>query len=267
MNKSVWTTIILAILFASGAFLFMGKRTEPVVVTDVPTATSTSDVATSSPAATSTRTFDISNIDYSSLEKDRLYTEEEGGYENLSEEGKRLMRTILGTTECIVDEDKCYTNEIIYSAIVSLKDDVLLLRMPTIRGNYYKIYDLNRDIESTYRTYNFESPLEDDQFVVIVNQNYKQDNTRLDPTNQDILYFRQGMRGFKPVPDSDIPQATSDSYLYEGGAAGLVYEASLNKHILTIAVFSQMETGLGVGAGFQKPEKLREATFDLSELP
>lgn len=143
--------------------------------------------------------------DYSVLEKDRLYTEEEGRYENLSEAGQGLLRTVLALPECTNDPtlSYCYDHQqaITRSSIVSLKDKFLLLSFPTVKGPRYAVYDLE-----------YGEPVNNG--AVISGNSMRNAKAIIFIQEKDVLYYKPGMNGVKRVEGSALQGSHTYAELY-----------------------------------------------------
>ena len=152
MKKSYILAILAAVILVVGSFgsILMQKRNVP---NSTIIATSTPVIATSTSIASSTTvTATTSTIDYSKLQKDTIYTEEEGKYENLSAEGKLLLGQLI-MPRCTSDKQGMYCDERVRmlngSAIVSLKNSFMFYGVSNISkpGINFYIYDFKN---STY---------------------------------------------------------------------------------------------------------------------
>lgn len=202
-------------------------------------------------------------INYSTLEKDRLYTEDEGKYENLSDAGKKLLRTVLELPDCINDPtlSYCYEYEqytIPNSSIVAFKDGVLLIDVPNGKGGAsYNVYDIKQEEMLTDSVSHFGTKIRNDKFIVVVNN----PNKFINKTTQNLSYYKSGMTKFEPIPLSDIP-STTESYWYYGGMGSEILEYSFKNNVLDITIFNKREGEIGITI----PKELRNATFNLNSI-
>jgi len=199
----------------------------------------------------------VSEIDYSTLEKDSLYTEEEGKYENLSEVGKKLLMAVLALPDCVNDStlSYCYEYEqqIKRSSIVALKDDVVLVDIPSQKiGAFYKIYDLKQDKNIGKQMWHADTNAKNKDLVIYVYDN--------DPGGQNLFYYKPGMRLFTLVPNSKIPP--TESYRYNVGMGVGLPEISFKGNVFTISIFKKNKPW---EAG-DESTKLREVTFEINNL-
>ncbi len=197
-------------------------------------------------------------IDYSTLEKDRLYTEEEGMYENLGEVGKRLLREVLVLPECMENPDGnyCYEYEqyaILNSSIVAFKDGVLLIDVPNGKGGaFYKIYDLKQNKYTGKQMWHFDTNAKNKDLVIYVYDD--------DTSGQNLFYYRPGRRSFALVPNSKI--SPTESYWYNVGMGAGLPDITFKNNVFTISIFNKNQPW---EAGNQS-KKLREVTFNLDNI-
>ena len=199
----------------------------------------------------------IEKIDYSTLEKDRLYTEEEGKYENLSDVGKKLLRTVLALPDCINDPtlSYCYEYEqqIKRSSIIALKNDVILVDIPSQKiGAFYKIYDLKQNKYVGKQMWHFDTNTKNKDLVIYVYDD--------DTSGQNLFYYRPGRRSFALVPNSKI--SSSESYWYNVGMGTGLPDITFKNDVFTISIFNKNEPR---EAGDQS-KKLRDVTFNLDSI-
>lgn len=150
MKKQAIIVIFAALVLLGLGWLAVEKRGSEQAVSD-----NTFNVASTTAA-----------LDYSKLTgKDRLYTEEEGRYENLSEEEKKIIRLSLSRSEeQQIEFDKMSYEEgneigrsfkreieqdreemIQNSSLVALKNEYALVSYPTVKAaHFYKLYDFKR---------------------------------------------------------------------------------------------------------------------------
>jgi hypothetical protein len=136
-------------------------------------------------------------IDYSSLEKDTLYGEEEGKYANLPELGKQLLREAASFTGCAEapDEVSCRQESewaVTNSSIISFKNGLFLLNVPNGKGGSYdKIYSPVSRSFAADPVGHFGTRIRNSGFLVYV---YR------DATDvQKLLYYRAGMNVARPT--------------------------------------------------------------------
>jgi len=257
MQKNIFAIIISIIVLGTvifgGAYTLQNQKQSPIP--------NTTPVSSGSQTSNS-----LVEINYTSLEKDRIYTDEEGKYANLNETGKKLLRAVLTPPECVSNPNGNYCDDYEWtttnSSIVALKDGVLLLDVPNGKGGaYYNVYDLNQKEMLADSASHFGTKIRDDKFVVYVSTNYVNTNNSWVIKNQNLSYYRPGMAKFAPIPLSDIP--STESYWYNGDMGSEVLEISLKNSVLNIAIFNEWKGEIGITI----PKKLREVTFALNTLP
>lgn len=198
----------------------------------------------------------IAPADYPSLEKDRLYTEKEGKYANLSTTGQNLLRSVLIPARCIGDPSGNYCSDYewttAHSSIISLQKGVLLFDYVGVKGDrYYEFYDVTRK-KMLGKPLAYYSSVRSDNFVIYVDD-YSNSN------EQTIRYYKIGMSQFSTVPNSTI--YSNESYLYPIGMGFMDAKWSIVGNFLKISVYRKQPT-------IDSPwPKLREVTFDLGALP
>ncbi len=196
--------------------------------------------------------------DYSSLEKDRFYTEEEGSYAKMNDLGKKLLKSLLvdPSLKCDTDSNGMYcdeeSNSLENSRILSVKKNFLLLQRHGFLSPSYHIYDLKtgKIVDALFR-YSAGYPLKNNDFAVFVKENEE---------DQTLVYYKPGMSSFESIPLSKIKIVSNESYLVDKGmgfteATGILGDGD----ILHIDIFDGITE-----ATVQK--KLREAVFDLNTL-
>jgi len=169
------------------------------------------------------------DIDYSALEKDRLYTEEEGKYENLSDAGKKLLRMVLMPSDCINNSTgDCYEYEegITHANIVSLKNNILMLSIPTVKGVHYKIYDL------THRAYVGED-------ITLMGNTVGNDKVIVFVRDKDILYYKPSMKAFEKVEGSEL--RGNHTYVEWYGLADIIDVTLIDDKTIKATVFDNKQ--------------------------
>ncbi len=203
---------------------------------------------------TSQTTSTVTDIDFSKLEKDRLYTEEEGSYSNLPAVGKRVLWAALAP-QCIANPDGNHCGDwkqtIVNSSIVAVNNSILLMEIPSGKGSSgYLLYDLKQKKQLGDTLSYFGTKIRNDMFIVYINN--------MPDKTQELLYYRPGMTAFAPVQGSDIPSA--ESYWYYGGMGSLISEAMFTGNVLNIVLFTEWKGEIGLTV----PKKIKTAMFDLS---
>ncbi|TRZ50785.1 hypothetical protein D4R99_05430, partial [bacterium] len=144
----------------------------------------------------------VSVMDYSFLEKNRFYTEEEGSYTKINEAEKKLLRSLLvdPSLKCDTDPNGIYCDEekssLENSRILSVKKNFLLLEESGFLSPSYYIYDLKTGkITGESFRYTANDPIKNDNFAIFVKENEE---------DQTLIYYKPGMSSFVPIPLSKI---------------------------------------------------------------
>ncbi|HFC11122.1 MAG TPA: hypothetical protein ENJ75_02995 [Candidatus Kaiserbacteria bacterium] len=245
-RKAIIATTAAIILVGFGAwFAFLHPHTP---VASNMNATSTPEA----PVATSTNP--LAGIDLSSLEKNTLYTEEEGKYSNLPKAGQELLWEALAP-ECVENLSGNYCNvwqEIIpESRIIAAKNNIFLFSVPTGKGSsYYVTYNALHEKLGQSLMY-FGSQIENKTFVVYINN--------LPGQREELLYYRPGMTAFALVPRSSL--SASESYWYYAGMGMQISQFSFNGNLLSISLFDSRGS-----SEMLAPKTNRTVSFDLGLL-
>jgi len=189
--------------------------------------------------------------------KDRLYTEEEGKYENLSEEEKKLVENV----SCVDDRISWLcgnSNDIKFVSLVSLYNGIAVISTPhTIRAVLY-IYDIeNHNILGRYSDYWNTSygPL----YIVREGKN-----------NSALELYRPGMTSFVTIPNSELEDGLH--YLEWKETVLGNFPVIFNGDIITVTIF-EYDCDKSVVSEFSgMPVTCTNIikgsrTFDLSNLP
>jgi hypothetical protein len=292
MNKTYLGVGILILVIVGGlCFLVVDEPVvEPVPVEPVETATSTPATATTEAAMSTTSTSttpDETELDLTKLQgKDRLYTEEEGKYENLSAEEQRLVKKF----RCSWYQMKNPTyatnycgQEITSSAfrIISLKGGVALMYMPGDDGYDYApstlyLYDIDSDHFVEYRnsgSRGFGTIAYGPTFMIkdSTGGGYTDEFSDLNPaTSSALLLYRPGMKNFTEIPDSRLD--ANFTYLKWGSDIFRSLPVDFYGDSITVNVYSYDCEGSVVSEYSEAPIECtnvleRTRTFDLSNLP
>jgi len=200
----------------------------------------------------------VSVMDYSFLEKNRFYTEEEGSYTKINEAEKKLLRSLLidPSLKCDTDPNGIYCDEetgsLENSRIFSLKENFLLVKKSGFLSPSYYIYDLKTGkITGESFRYTANDPIKNDNFAIFVKENEE---------DQTLVYYKPGMSSFVPIPLSKIKIVSNESYLVDKGMGFTEAHGVLgNDNILHIDIFDGITE-------ITMQKKLREAVFDLNSL-
>ncbi len=192
---------VLAVLVVGGIGWYL---TEKAVLrsgnSPTPSNTSTESVATSSPIV----------LDYSKLTgKDRLYTEEEGVYNNLSEEEKELLSILLPS------------NILETNHLVSLYAGFALIQYPTVKAaHFYQLYDIKNKtlIDDVY----YSDVVKSDTTLALINAT-------------SIYYYKPGMGTIQEVPNSQLP--AHQTYLVSEGIGDTADATLIENTRIRISLF------------------------------
>jgi hypothetical protein len=210
--------LVLVVVVAGWYFVSLNEPKAVPVVTPAPVTTTpatTTEVATGTTSAPTTP--EEIGLDLSKLQgKDRLYTEEEGKYENLSEEERRLLLKSRCNVQHLKNHSQyerfperrvsCNENNsgVQNDRLVSLNNNAAVIYGPSgaeMKGWVY-IYNIEKDqvmSDVDHGNYAFGHS------VVI-----RQKNARSDQTSTYVLeLFRPGMEDFIEIPESTIPSTLS----------------------------------------------------------
>jgi hypothetical protein len=259
--------LVLVVIAAGWYFVSLNEPKAAPVVTPVPvTPATTTDVATSTTSAPTTP--DEIELDLSKLQgKDRLYTEEEGKYENLSaEERKMITGVVCKEYEWMCNKDSGYWSHL---RLVSLHNEVATIY--TIAdgalGALYLFDIRNKNFINWYR----------DSGNIAFGPNYliKLDYVIVaEKINKWTLWFyKPGMTDFVQVPGSDIDIATTTaSYLSNANFVTGSFPVDFDGNNIT-AYLHTFKNCVDLGSAFA-PSTLNcevasktPVTFDLSNLP
>jgi hypothetical protein len=194
MQKQYVVIGVLVVIAAGWYFVSLNEPKAAPVVTPEPattTSTTTTEVATGTTSAPTTP--DEIELDLTKLQgKDRLYTEEEGKYENLSEEERKMI------TDVICREKEWLCNDISQDTrLISLRDEVAIVytHAESFNGILW-IYNIKTAQQlASYR----------DTGTVAFGSDYIIQNSQNEQTQKWLLeFYRPGMSDFIPIPDSQI---------------------------------------------------------------
>ncbi len=209
MNRNiVFAFVAILTLIGLGLFVAGKNATAPV-------ATSTGTSTAESIRATSTIT-----VDWTKVGKDRLYTEEEGKYENLTTEEKEAFKRILGF-------DSSYTKEDVlkYSVLLSLHNGYALMREYQEKpGLALRLYNVKNDsiLPSDLLNPIYPYALSSTTLVFVDEKN--------------IYYYKPGFSKFEVSPGSLLDGKRSYTYL-----AGMGFpdaDVSTTTKSITVGIYS-----------------------------
>jgi hypothetical protein len=256
------------VIAAGWYFVSLNEPKAVPVVTPAPaTPATTTEAATTNEIATSTNTVptvpDEIELNLSKLQgKDRLYTEEEGKYENLSEEERKMVNSLFCSGDYqfpqVCDRlkvfDPAYTKSV---RLISLDEQVAVITGPHTGVNE-EIYIYNakdQKILTSYQDY--------------WNTAYGTSHMIRYESNKPLKLYRPGMTDFVKIPESTL---SSDlSYLKWDNVTGSlpvefdgeIIMLNVYRHDCDYSVVSEHS-----GAPVYCENVLTSTkTFDLSNLP
>jgi len=199
-----------------------------------------------------------SATDYTALEKDHLYTEEEGRYENLPEAGKQLLESTLTQPEC-EESSPTYSGEcsnkrkLEFSSLIAFNGGHALLKFPTSKGGYYyKIYDLTKKEFIKNEVDSFAATIRTGTTLILVGIN-------------ELWKYKVGDSSITKIENSEIQK--NETYFRAAGLGYAEVDPIIQDSLLKLSVFSlESPTRDESGGGLTVWEKIREVTFDLNKL-
>lgn len=240
MNKwlSIGTIVATALIIAGWYALSQSKTPGTAGPTTSSTETASTDY--------------LSIVNLAPLEKDRLYTKEEGTYANLPLIGQELLQNALAP-ECAgaLNSSGCDQWQWIVteSRIIAAKNGIFLFDVPTGKGSsYYVTYDATDKKLGKPLPY-FGTQIKNGLFIVYINN--------LSDQREELLYYRPGMDAFAIIPDSSLSAA--ESYWYYAGMGTQLSKFSFSGNVLSIDLFNERGS-----ADTPAPKADRTVTFDLS---
>jgi len=269
MNKTYLGIIAVILLIIAGVYSLVNK---PVTDNENHTTPTSTEVATDeSKPEISINKINPNDIelDLSKLQgKDRLYTEEEGRYENLSEEERRLLEKVrcpgslftfdyLGRKKNITENcEEVQRNVENFFRLVSLKGNIAVAVEPPdgMNSGWIHIYDIENDSRiETIMGHNYAfGP----NYIVRTRPLYLIENSNNSEAWLD--YYRPGMTDFEPILNSKPPSQLG----YD------MTEITFNENIFLIKVAlsdcDEDEIGNPINCVRIHEET---KTFDLSNLP
>jgi len=258
--------LLLIVVAVGGGFMIYHSQPKFEINTAEVVAQPIESVATSTAASSSETVpindsgysafadIDVNNIqlDYDNLKgKDRLYTEEEGKFENLSEAEKELMLVALYNPKCQVWCDWGIQN----SYLVDLYDNSALILIPNGKGGrFFQFYNFmdRKPVGETIYSYDFGIRAKD----IIVQGDDASFNT------SQLIYYKHGSGAFTLLPGSTLGE--NETYLNEINLGSHI-EGRIVDNTLHISIFDSQSRGSVKDTTLFK--ETRTATFDLSTLP
>jgi hypothetical protein len=280
MNKTYLGIGVLVVMVVAAGWYFVSlnePKAAPVVTPEPATttpATTTTEVATGTTSAPTTS--DKIELDLTKLQgKDRLYTEEEGKYENLSEEERRLLEKVKCAHKNIVylpnlPKEKpsentyayCTLGELTDFRLISLKNGIAVTygyNPKYADPGYLYIYDIQDDTRIQYRDLGGIAFGSD--YIVYFSIGH------FPSIHWTLELYRPGMSDFVKVPDSEIsPDQASLRGLdtYNNKLSITVDENDVVTAKVHAYDCESSETGRPINCVEVKEES---RTFDLSNLP
>jgi hypothetical protein len=260
--------LVLVMIAAGWYFVSLNEPKAVPVVTPAPVTptTTTTEVATGTTSAPTTP--EEIGLDLSKLQgKDRLYTEEEGKYENLSEEERKMVNIIYHTD--------CQTNTFIKCDVdlkntevrlVALKNGVLVMYVPIVQNYKHDNPDgtyIFYDIEKT-RLLSRNSPV----FIVEGNK-YMIRLTYGMGGSEELELYRPGMENFISIPQTFMINHSTYAKRSYTGEISIPIDFQDEKIIVHIHTYDLIDTTNDNSPAGRRYELLSEETktFDLSKLP
>lgn len=250
MHKNTFLVIIsivvLGIAVFLGAYMLRGEKQSFISnITPTPPVLEETDSNTTPIPPVPKISYSLAGIDYTSLEKDRLYTEEEGKYANLNETGKKLLRAIIIPRTC-PDESTGYCSSerlLAYSFIITVNDGYTLLKFPNSKGGYYyEIYDLTQKEFVKNEVNSFGATIRTDKIFILIGI-------------KELWKYKVGERFVTRIKNSEIHK--DETYFKSAGLDYAEFESTISDSSLTLSVFPNDNMGA---------EKLREITINLNNL-
>jgi hypothetical protein len=239
MKKQYVGMGVLVLVVIAAGWYFVGSKepkAAPVVTPAPGTPATTTDVATTTEIATSTNTTPTTlneiELDLTKLQgKDRLYTEEEGKYENLSEEERRLVESVRCPGKSFTFDyagrrkdvtrpcSEVSRNVEDFFRLVSLKNNTAVVVEPRdgMNSGWLHIYDLESDSRVEI-IMGHDYAFGPDYIVRGRPSHLFNDRQLQDPNLHALDFYRPGMTAFAPIPNSTLPEG-----LWYFGIVGIEY--------------------------------------------
>jgi hypothetical protein len=276
MKKQYVGMGVLVLVVIAAGWYFVGSKepkAAPVVTPEPATttpATTTTEVATGTTSAPTTS--DKIELDLTKLQgKDRLYTEEEGKYENLSEEEQKLLEKVRCPGRSFTFDysgrkknvtrpcDKVQRNVKDFFRLVTLKNNIAVAVEPPdgMNSGWIHIYDIKSD--TRIETIMVNDYAFGPEYIIRKRPLYLYPAEGLGSTGDKLDYYRPGMTGFAPIPNSE-PLSPELGYVM----SGLVFDGYIFTIKSALDDCDHSEIGYPINCVRVK-EKTQ--TFDLSNLP
>lgn len=189
--------------------------------------------------------------DFSILERDTIYGEEEGKFKNLPSEGKALLISLLAIPGCDTNPEGayCYENDwtVESGSIVAFKDGIILYSVANGKGGTdFSVFDLEQST-TTFKLPAVGQGLRNSKYFV----NYG-------TTASPIMYYKVGMKTFGEILESRTSLVTGEQYSPSDYIADIKGKIDGDIATVSIFIFNLEESRF---------DKVREASFDLEKLP
>lgn len=251
MQKRAMIAVLMILILLGAGWFVVAKKGSDERIPNVPShIATTTEVLTTDVTATTTSIV----LDYSSLEKDTLYGEEEGQYENLPEIGKQLLRGALTLPECIDDPENAscieYEWRITNSRIVSYKNGLFLLSVPSGKGpSSDKIYNLKSKKFVGDSIRHSGNIIRNDEVLIYVHG--------ISDKTENLLYYRPGMSNFAEIKGSEL--SVDETYIEPDEYVYKIDISFLDKNTIKASIFD--ENQLVSEDHYGSRVKIREKTF------
>ena len=189
--------------------------------------------------------------DFSILERDTIYSEEEGKFNNLPPEGRALLISFLAIPGCDINPEGtyCYENDwtVESGSIVAFKDGIILYSVANGKGGTdFSVFDLEQST-TTFKLPAVGHGLRNSKYIVTY-------GTSASP----LMYYKVGMKTFGEILESRTSLVTGEQYSPSDYIADI--EGKIDGDIATVSIFIfNLEES--------RFDKVRESSFDLEKLP
>ncbi len=197
--------------------------------------------------------------DFSVLERDTIYGEEEGKFVNLPSEGQALLISLIAIPGCDTNPNGAYCDEndqlVESGSIVAFKNNILLYSVASLKGS------------TLYNTHNIHTKATTSNTIVMTSNDARSNSyiAMSEFRDQSLIYYKPGMISMKRVPGSELHG--NEFYTRAVGLADYVDISFISENMMRVSIFDHtaLETN---GYSNQGPfKKKREVTFDLNILP
>jgi len=281
MSKKYSGLGVLVLALASAGLYFVANngstnQDQNIINSATSTLATSTEVIATEPEDTDSREFSpkYTEMDLTKLQgKDRLYTEEEGLYENLSEEERKLVDAMICndnhqfTRLCGRLHESSYISYIDYISIISLYNGIAVISMPHsgIKSVLY-IYDIqNQEILGRY-TDSWNTAF-GPNYIIRRGENYISEHKF---NGWTLELYRPGMTNFVTIPDSNLELDLS--YLEWKEMILRDFPIIFDGDIITVTIHrhecDESDISLWAGLPLECTNIIQGTkTFDLSNLP